>query len=54
MDLTGQDIDQLDGTLYECVVYDPDLIEPTVITRTGTVLRKVSGERHMTFMFTIT
>ena len=54
LDITGQDLSQLDGTLYECVVYDPDVLEPTVISRAGTVLRRVSGECHMTVMFTVT
>ena len=44
--VTPSTINSLNGTVYECVAYDPDVIEgpPAVISRAKTVFLKATGE----------
>ena len=44
--VTPTTINSLNGTVYECVAYDPDVIEgpPEVISRAKTVFLKATGK----------
>ena len=43
-DVTPDNIDQLDGMVYECVAYDPDALEPVILSTAEVTIRQVSSE----------
>ena len=52
LSLSQDDFEDLEGTEWECIIYDPDNPD-RIISRASTVFRKVEGEHSKLWMFTI-